>query len=465
MPNGYLAERRKRRGLLTLSLAVAATTGGTALLIWAWPDNAFLFTAGAGHGRGLSQNGAFDKAAAGWNADRILANYYDGAELAEVGPTTVRVRLMGQDDKTLDIGSDSVFYVAGRRVIPGQAAHLTPTATGADVTITQGCGGDTLWEGETDDPWAYPVTDGTARPANEQLEICGGNAYRGVLGVALDNGSPRTVNEVDLDDYLKGVVPAEMVPGWADQGGTEALRAQAIAARSYALAEERYPYAQTCDTTDCQMYLGTDKEDPRTTDAVEDTSGRVLVRDNHILRAEYSAAPDGGLPTPASAMEIGPALTDFPAAVTPGLPTIPVLTPPTPQTQPTPTESDPATPTTPDAATPDPSVPAYIDPTNATPGAETPATSGNSTPVHPAPENRTRVNIPLPTPGSADPNSMVADPRSAPAPAGSGLVKPVIPAETPAPRPASTPALPASPVPAYAPPQPTTPALAHQTPR
>ncbi|MGW5227908.1 SpoIID/LytB domain-containing protein [Nocardia niigatensis] len=468
MPNGYLAERRRRRGLLTLSLIVAATTGGTALLVWAWPDNSFLFTAGAGHGRGLSQNGAFDKAAAGWNADRILANYYAGADLAEIGQTTVRVRLMEQDDKTLDLASDSVFYVAGRRVIPGQAAHLTPTAAGADVTITQGCDGDTLWEGSTDDPWAYPVTDGTDRPAGEQLEICGGNAYRGVLGVALDNGSPRTVNEVDLDDYLKGVVPAEMVAGWADKGGTEALRAQAIAARSYALAEERYSYAQTCDTEDCQMYLGTDKEDPRTTDAVEATSGRILVRDNRILRAEYSAAPDGGLPTPASAMEVGPALSDFPAAT----PELPFPNPQSPQTQPTPTESDPTTPVSPDAATPvpatpDAALPTYTDPTKTTPVTQTPATPGNSTPatpIHPAPENRTRLNIPLPSPGSADPNSILANPRPAPSPAGA--LNPAIPTATPSPRTTSTPTPPTSPspVPAYAPAQPTAPALVNQSP-
>ncbi|MGW5105382.1 SpoIID/LytB domain-containing protein [Nocardia sp. NPDC004123] len=474
MPNGYLAKRRRRRGLLTLSLAVAATTGGTAVLVWAWPDNAFLFTAGAGHGRGLSQNGAFDKAVAGWNADRILATYYAGADLADVGRATVRVRLMEQDDKSLDLASDSVFYVAGRRVIPGQAAHLTPTATGADVTITQGCDGNALWAGSTDDPWAYPVTDGTDRPANEQLEICGGNAYRGVLGVALDNGSPRTVNEVDLDDYLKGVVPAEMVPGWADQGGAEALRAQAIAARSYALAEDRYSYAQTCDTTDCQMYLGTDKEDSRTTSAVEVTSGRVLVRDNHILRAEYSAAPDGGLPTPASAMEVGPALTDFPAAATPADPNLP--DPQSPQTQPTPTESDPAAPATPDAtttnpvtpgaATPDATVPTYPDPANTVPGARTPVTPGNvppAIPQRPTPDDRSRITIPLPSPGSADPNSTPSNPRTAPAPASSGPANLVIRTATPAPRPASTPNPPSSsdPVPANAPAQPIPPALAH----
>ncbi|MGW4351349.1 SpoIID/LytB domain-containing protein [Nocardia sp. NPDC004582] len=512
MPNGYLAERRRRRGLLTLSLAVAATTGGAALLVWAWPENALNLTVGAGHGRGLSQHGAFEKAAAGWTADRILANYYSGADLADIGATSVRVRIMEQDDKTLDVVSDSVFYVAGRRVIPGQAAHLTPTASGADVTITQGCDGNTLWEGATDDPWAYPVAEGTARPAEEQLEICGGNAFRGVLGVALEGDAFRTVNEVDLDDYLKGVVPAEMIPGWADQGGAEALKAQAIAARSYALAEDRYTYAQTCDTTDCQMYLGTDKEDPRTTEAVESTSGRVLVRDNHVLRAEYSAAPDGGLPTPAAAMEIGPALSDFPAVQSPGvLPSLPFLN--TPQTQPAPTESTPDSACTPDVATPpartpaaakphattptpsapiaptvnagapvlptpnsgapvavapDPSSPATATPDSLAPGpeapahpdqtcaavtvpsAETPTTPDNSTPAHPDPGNRARAAVPLPSPGSADPNSMYSDSHRSPDPATP--LTPLAPA-TPAapPRTAPGPNSQTSPSPSHAP--------------
>lgn len=448
MPNGYLAERRRRRGLLTLSLAVAATgatAGGTALLVWAGPENALHLTVGAGHGRGLSQHGAFEKAAEGWTADRILANYYSGADLADIGATSVRVRLMEQDDKTLDVVSDSVFYVADRRVIPGQAAHLTPTATGADVTITQDCDGNTLWEGSTDDPWAYPVADGTARPAEEQLEICGGNAFRGVLGVALDGDSFRTVNEVDLDDYLKGVVPAEMIPGWADQGGAEALKAQAIAARSYALAEDRYTYAQTCDTTDCQMYLGTDKEDPRTTEAVESTSGRVLVRDNHVLRAEYSAAPDGGQLTPASAMEIGPALADFPAVQSPGLLSS-LLSPQTPQTGATPPELDPETGAAPEITTPGAVTPTYEDPAytpQAVPGAENPTTPSNVTPG-----NRTRGVIPLPSPGSADPNSMPSDTRGLP---GRTPPHPLAVPTTPAPRIATTPTQPTPTRSAYAP--------------
>lgn len=445
MPNGYLAGRRNRRRLLTLTLSVAATTGGTAIMLWAWPDTGMFFTAaaGPGHGRGLSQNGAFDKAVEGWTADRILADYYPGADLADIGATTVSVRLMERDDKVLDVSSATDFYVAGRRVIPGQAAHLTPTATGADVTITQGCDGNTLWEGNTDDPWAYPVDNGVNRPAEEALEICGGNDYRGVLGVALDGGAFRTVNDVDVDDYLQGVVPAEVVPGWADQGGAEALRAQAIAARSYALAETRYPYAKTCDTTDCQMYPGTDKEDPRTTTAVNDTVGQVLVRDNHILRSEYSAAPDGGTPTPASTLEIGPALSDFPSAQTSLLPDIPGLTTPATPAEPDSTVPvDPAPASPPDATTPDSTAPGpnAADQTGSTP------TLPNS--VRPAPDNRNRVNIPipLPIPGSVDPNSMLSDSRWNPQSAiPAAPLNPPSPGQTPIPNTASTPTPPTAP--------------------
>lgn len=321
MPNGYLLRRRRRRKTLTLCVATAALTGGTAAALWAWPDarsgedvHSQSAAGPYGHGRGLSQHGALGQSREGWTAERILAHYYPGADLGTIGATNVRVRLMAQDDSTLDVYSDSGLFVAGRRVIPGQAAHLTATSGGADVVITSECDGEVLWEGSTDDPWVYPLEIGPDRPVEEHLTLCGGSAYRGALGVALDGSDARTVNDVDVDDYLRGVVPAEMQANWADDGGAEALRAQAIAARSYALAETRYAYAQTCDTTDCQAYPGTDKEDERTAEAVRVSSGQVLLRDGHILRSEYSSAPDGGSAIDIETLEVGPT----PAELAPG---------------------------------------------------------------------------------------------------------------------------------------------------
>ncbi|MBF6173486.1 SpoIID/LytB domain-containing protein [Nocardia blacklockiae] len=317
---GDQLRRRRRRHAVTAGLVVLSVTGGAVVVSATWSDGSpYRPVAGVGHGRGMSQVGAFDQATAGATAEGILAHYYPGAALGTIGPTTVSVRLTADDNETLDVFSDAGLTVADRRVVPGQAAHLTPMPDGgANVVITAGCDGDVIWQGATDTPWAYPVAEGTDRPPAEHLKVCGGGTYRGALGVALENGEARTVNEVDVDDYLLGVVPAEMQANWADQGGAEALRAQAIAARSYALAEHRYPYAQTCDTTDCQAYPGTEREDPRAAAAVRATAGRVLLRDGRILRTEYSAAPGGGQPIDIATLEVGPTPDELaPAPVAP----------------------------------------------------------------------------------------------------------------------------------------------------
>lgn len=260
-------------------------------------DTPFTITGhGNGHGRGMGQWGAFGYAKDGWSAERILGHYYGGTTLGALPPTRVGVRLVARDDKPLDVIADAGLRVAGRDVVPGQAARMTPNpGGGAHAVITDGCGGPVVWEGDTDNPWIDPIDLAPDRPADQHVKLCdGGTPYRGSLGVALDGASFRTVNYLDIEDYLLSVVPMEMSAGWADQGGAEALRAQAIAARSYAAAEHRNPYAETCDNQDCQMYGGASKEDPRTTDAVRSTAGTVVMRDGAPVATEYSASTGGG---------------------------------------------------------------------------------------------------------------------------------------------------------------------------
>ncbi|MGW5726909.1 SpoIID/LytB domain-containing protein [Nocardia beijingensis] len=294
-----------------LLLSGVGLVAGAVVVLSAWPvDVPYRPLAGPGHGRGLSQVGAFENARAGWVAERILAHYYPGATLGTVAPVPVpvRVRLAARDGSSPDVFAATGLRVAGRQLPPGQAAHLTPLpGGGATVVVTVGCDGDVLWQAQTDDPWVQPIDPRPNRPVAEHLTLCGGPSYRGALGVALDDGAARTINQVDVEDYLLGVVPAEVQPNWADKGAAEALRAQAIAARSYVLAEQRYPYAQTCDTTACQSYPGTEREDPRTAAAVAATAGAVLLREGRILRTEYSAAPDGGAPADIRTMDVGPA--------------------------------------------------------------------------------------------------------------------------------------------------------------
>jgi SpoIID/LytB domain protein len=108
------------------------------------------------------------------------------------------------------------------------------------------------------------------------------------------------VNIVGIEDYLRGVVPRES-PAWFNG---EALKAQAVATRSYALAEggesgQRFSYAKTCDSTSCQVYggagiNGVSREAGSTDAAVVQTAGLVRrLGDGSLARTEFSSSSGG----------------------------------------------------------------------------------------------------------------------------------------------------------------------------
>jgi SpoIID/LytB domain protein len=132
--------------------------------------------------------------------------------------------------------------------------------------------------------------------------------YRGGMQAWIDStGVARTVNVVGIESYLRGNVPREMPAGWGDAGGgrgIEALAVQAVAARSYALAQRRYSYAMTCDTQSCQMYRGMAEapavggaikrlEDLRSDRAILATSGQVRLVKGVVGSLEYSSSTGG----------------------------------------------------------------------------------------------------------------------------------------------------------------------------
>jgi hypothetical protein len=96
----------------------------------------------------------------------------------------------------------------------------------------------------------------------DMLGMCEDDGVRWLRGDlwAVDTGSTQaTVNHVPLEAYVEGVVPRESPSSWGTMGngaGEQALLAQAVAARSYAMADTYTPYAKTCDTTACQVYGG-----------------------------------------------------------------------------------------------------------------------------------------------------------------------------------------------------------------
>ena len=121
----------------------------------------------------------------------------------------------------------------------------------------------------------FPAPRGPGVPANVSFDE---KPYRGSLLVFTNpRGTLNLVNRVDLDEYLYGVVPAEMGPKRYDE--IEALKAQAVAARTYALAHRGQFESEgydLCATPKCQAYAGLSAEDPLSSGAVDSTRGLVL---------------------------------------------------------------------------------------------------------------------------------------------------------------------------------------------
>lgn len=114
-------------------------------------------------------------------------------------------------------------------------------------------------------------------------------AYRGAIEIRPDGAGGLTViNAVDLETYLRGVVPSEMPPKYP----RAALQAQAVAARGQALMKA-YRHAREgfgpCNTQHCQVYGGATSEDPRTDEAVASTRGEVVLYHGRLADTLYSS--------------------------------------------------------------------------------------------------------------------------------------------------------------------------------
>ncbi len=116
-----------------------------------------------------------------------------------------------------------------------------------------------------------------------------GRRYRGDIDLVPEGNGVAVINRVDLEEYLRGVLPGEI--GSRDPRDRAALQAQAVAARSYAAARmgERRPVYDVSATVSDQVYGGQSVERPATDDAVRDTRGLVLTWGDRIITAPYHA--------------------------------------------------------------------------------------------------------------------------------------------------------------------------------
>jgi stage II sporulation protein D len=231
---------------------------------------------GYGHGVGMSQWGAFGQARAGRDYRQILAHYYRGTTLGRTTGRPVRV-LVADGLPRVTIGSDAPFVVTG----PGDASVEHPAG---DAVITPDL---SLGVGAARSQDAGELT---VRPSPGALLRLGGTTYRGTLRISATRGALRVVNDVGLEQYLRSVVASEMPSTWL----AAALQAQAVAARTYAVAKlaGQAPFDLYADTRS-QVYGGASVETPAASSAVAATALQVLLYADKPATTFYFASSGG----------------------------------------------------------------------------------------------------------------------------------------------------------------------------
>lgn len=234
----------------------------------------FVSGRGWGHGVGMSQYGALGYANEGWTYDQILTHYYTGALLGPAPVARVRV-LVAEKQAAVKVSSKSAFRVRdvfgktyalpGGEVVLGPKLRLTVGGVPTDL--------------------AGPIV---FLPGSTPLEL--DRAYRGQIEVAASVQKLNAINVVGLEQYLAGVVPLEMPSEWPD----EALKAQAVAARSYALAHRvgGKGFDLYADVRS-QVYGGIPGEHVRATAAVNATAGEVLLWEGKPINALFHSTSGG----------------------------------------------------------------------------------------------------------------------------------------------------------------------------
>ncbi len=216
---------------------------------------------GFGHGVGMSQYGTLGYAQHGWTADRILAHYYTGTALGR--------RSSSPAVKVLLQSAHSSYAISGASSVGGQLLNPAKTYTaarGGDGLVLRDSDGKDLFT-TTGALVLIPAAGAAVTLRGPAQNGTSNGAYRGAIQVSPGAGGLAAVNVLSLENYVAGVVSAEVPASWP----AEALRAQAIAARTYAVTTNAGGaaglFTQYADTRS-QMYRGVAAETPATNAAV-----------------------------------------------------------------------------------------------------------------------------------------------------------------------------------------------------
>ncbi|MHB8440209.1 MAG: SpoIID/LytB domain-containing protein [Acidimicrobiales bacterium] len=346
------------------SAAVLIVALGAALAVSPSPASAFPYSEvdfsghGWGHGMGMGQWGALgyaigqDNGAGNFTWQQIIEHYYGTLTSPVDGSTATAIAPLphSQSDTgsmitvaiTEDLGDVIVTSQQPFSVTAGATTYQEAAGTGVRFQLvantdtwnfetSPGCGGP--WsspigpavvgpKATPDTPAPFPTSESTATLDNQAMQLCLSPQslyFRGsIAGTVNSINQPRTVNVLPLQQYLADVTPSESPTSWYTLGGPdpnapagydwgfEALEAQAVAARSYAMApygsspttgdlQGWFGYADICDSTACQYYPGVQNENTVTDAAVTDTANdAVTSQDGQVtMSTQYSSSTGG----------------------------------------------------------------------------------------------------------------------------------------------------------------------------
>ena len=281
--------RRSRLALAGMLAAVTLLVAAPAAGAWTTATSFRIVGHGWGHGIGMSQWGAYGYAKHGWTYKAILRHYYTGIAFEQRPNVDIRVRLRS-GLKTVKVTCPNAFTAVGT------AAPLEIPA-GGTATATYSGGVYHVVAGDLQKDFSAAVV--TFAPTKGSLRILtptdlgDTGAYRGVIRVVGSGSSLMMINKVPLESYLRGSVPHEVSASWP----AESLKAQACAARAYALRSRKPSEASDvwdvyCDVRS-QAYVGIGIEDSRTDAAVRATAGVTPTYAGEVILAVYFSCSGG----------------------------------------------------------------------------------------------------------------------------------------------------------------------------
>ena len=296
---------------------------------------------GFGHGVGMAQDGIYSMGRANKSTAEMLAAFYPGTTIGKKGgqvrvvvsaaagseavlafPNGGRIDAEGESrgfpvqaspGEQIRVAFENGRYVVGPTPAGegggGSESGTTTTTAGEEGATTSTTGSTTsttqpqITVPTTGPPSPPPTSPGAYAAQSSQpssagplratpagggtIALASGRRYRGIVEVKSDGAALRLINAVDVETYLKGM--GEVRDGsWP----AAALRAQAIAARTYALRAMSFG-GEICADQRCQVYLGAQAEYAAMNKAVADTAGQVVMHKGKLASTVYSANGGG----------------------------------------------------------------------------------------------------------------------------------------------------------------------------